>query len=274
MVEKMKLLAVVITYYPKIEQAILNIKQYIDEIDLLIIWENTPEEDRVSHYIYIPEYKDKILYQSTGKNEGIAYALNQTVYWAIDNKYTHILTMDQDSYWENFDEYKNTVAIYLGKYKIFSPNINHVIDQSESIMEIKASITSGSVYDLDLFKEIGFFREDYFIDAVDTEFSYRAFRNSYPTVCITNAHLKQQFGDPIKCYGIKTSNYSAFRTYYIVRNHIWLWREYPDIISKELRCVILGNYIIIKMVQILLVENDKINKMKSLMKGVYKGIFR
>lgn len=268
----MRLLAIVITYYPEVEQAVSNIKRYIDSVETVVVWENTPTIDRANYSIKISEYSNKLIYKSTGKNEGIAYALNQVVNWAIDKGYTHILTMDQDSFWENFDDYKNTVTIYAGKYKIFSPNVNHAISSLANVLEINASITSGSVYSLDLFKEIGYFREDYFIDAVDTEFSYRAFRKSYPTICVTNAHLRQQFGVPKKSYGIKTSNYSAMRTYYIVKNHIRLWREYPDIISKELKRVIVRDYIFRKFFQILLVETDKINKIKSLMTGVYEGL--
>ncbi|MDR0660904.1 MAG: hypothetical protein LBG19_08935 [Prevotellaceae bacterium] len=268
----MKLLAVVISYYPDVKEAVDNILRYISNIDKLIIWENTPEPDRNKYRIEIPEYANKIAHLSTGENEGIAYPLNRAAELGIADGFTHILTMDQDSYWENFDYYKNIVDKYHSQYKIFSPNVNYRYGLEREIQEIEAAITSGGIYDLTLFQEIGFFREDYFIDAVDTEFCFRAIKNSYPTICIKHAHLKQQFAAPTKFLGIPAPNYSAFRTYYITRNHIRLWKEYPQIISKKLKRFIIKNYIVKRFIQILLVENNKIKKIKAQSKGVRHGL--
>src|SRR5450759_761467 len=182
MAGKFKLSAVVITYYPIIDNLVKNIKRYIDFVDKLIIWENTPIYDRDKYRILINGYKDKIVFLGTKQNEGIAYALNRSVEWSIENKFTHILTMDQDSYWDNFEFYKQKILKFfnVSEIGIFAPVIYE--NQKRSFPEltyVKDAITSGSVYDLDMIKEIGLFREDFFIDAVDLEYCYWAKQNGY-----------------------------------------------------------------------------------------------
>ena len=87
--------------------------------------------------------------------------------------------MDQDSsfvynsfltYEENIKECKNN------DIKWFSPEIyddysNDLAKKEIDIIPI--SITSGSIYEISVFEEIGLFFEDFFIDAIDTEFSFR-----------------------------------------------------------------------------------------------------
>ena len=46
MTNDIKILAILISYYPDLEQTRGNILQFIDYIDTLIIWENTPEKER------------------------------------------------------------------------------------------------------------------------------------------------------------------------------------------------------------------------------------
>lgn len=58
----MRLCAVVITYYPDKDDAINNISRYIDDVDHLIICDNTPDPDRESYRVEIPQYSDKITY--------------------------------------------------------------------------------------------------------------------------------------------------------------------------------------------------------------------
>ena len=57
----MRLLSVVITYFPNIENTIQNIESYIDHVDCLIIWENTPEQYLDKYRVILPKYKNKIL---------------------------------------------------------------------------------------------------------------------------------------------------------------------------------------------------------------------
>jgi rhamnosyltransferase len=113
MTGEFKLSAVVITYYPNKEELHSKIRRYIDSIDSLIIWENTPADERRVFKVSLPEYEEKIVYLGTGKNEGIAYALNRSIEWSIENGFTHILTMNQDSIWDNFDFFRQKIRKFI-----------------------------------------------------------------------------------------------------------------------------------------------------------------
>lgn len=278
----MKLAAVVVTYNPNVEEAVNNIKQYIDHVDTLIVWENAPLDNVFK--IKLEGYSHKIIYKGTGKNEGIGFALNRAVEWAVENNYSCILTMDQDSFFENFQFYKKKVEQYfeITEIGIFSPIIKSPIIKGESNIEnegediqlIEKSITSGSIYNINLFNKIGLFKEEYFIDVIDTEFCLRAKKNGYLTVAVTGAFLKQEFGSLTKSrLGFTSRNYSPFRLYFIIRNSIWFWKEYSAIYPfREKRYFV--SYIFIQSFKIAVHESNKFQKYKSMLKGIYHGIRR
>ena len=112
--DEIKILGVVITYYPNIEETKRNIEQFIEDIDLLIIWENTPLAERTQYKIELTGYEDKIIYKGTDLNMFIAYPLNQAVSYGRENGFTHILTMDQDSFFEvnHFVKYKGIACSF------------------------------------------------------------------------------------------------------------------------------------------------------------------
>ena len=99
--KNLKLGAVVISYDYSDEQLFENVKRYIDDVDLMIIWDNTPQERKKLRNEFWINQKTKTLIQTTGKNEGIGYALNRAVECAKQYECTHLLTMDQDSIWRD-----------------------------------------------------------------------------------------------------------------------------------------------------------------------------
>lgn len=269
----MKLAAVVIIYYPDIEDAKRNIRQYIQNVDKLIIWDNTPENEQSFFEVKIPEFADKIIYQSTGKNEGIAFALNRCLEWALANGYSHLLTMDQDSTFVDFEKFNKILgSIKDNNVLAFCPNVNDLYSLNlNQAFEVMECITSGTVYVLDTVKKVGIFREDYIIDAVDLEYCYRGIIMGYKTMVIPAANLIQCFGNPLKnALGFTPINYSAFRSYYIVRNHLILWREYPSLFSK--RSFLITDQIIKRIIKIILGEDDKVSKIIAIGKGIRDGL--
>lgn len=271
-----RLCAVVVTYHPNVTEVIENINRYIDDIDHLIIWRNTPygsqsSDIQVDNQALEP-YKDKVSFMGTGVNEGIAYPLNQAAKWAVVYGYTHLLTMDQDSYWEDFPVFKAQFIHAATKYKIIAPNVNWVWPKQD-VKEANICITSGATYDLKLFEEVGYFCEDYFIDAIDTEMCYRALEHGYPTAILGHCNLKQHFGNTEKKKYCSTSHYSPFRRYHIMRNHIWLWRNHSqimDIAQKKRTAMMFPR----ETYKILAFEKFKFQKLRMLCKGVYDGLFR
>ena len=65
----------------------------------------------------------KIEYVGCGDNVGISRALNFAWEYANDNDYDGILTMDQDSIWDNLGQFLSKIEVSpLKESAIFSPN--------------------------------------------------------------------------------------------------------------------------------------------------------
>ena len=173
----MRLLGVVTTYYPNRTEFIRNIKSYYSDLDYLIIWDNTPVDDSFLNDCLKEIQSTQIEIRTTGRNEFLAYPFNQCIEWAISHNFTHLLTMDQDSYFENnqFLLFKNNILKFNDeKVKVFTTekkeNHKKYKETSKEPIEIENAITSGTVYDLNIFCKIGGFREDFLIYMVDIEF--------------------------------------------------------------------------------------------------------
>lgn len=274
----MKLAAVVVMYESSINDLRATIESFIEDVDKLIVWVNSPlkKGDRVKFPSSI--YEEKIITMGTGANVGIAAALNQVISWAIDNNYSHILTMDEDSYFEagHFNKYIKSIESYPeDNIGVFCPNIKYrgslVYNMEHEIEELRSTITSGSIHPLKIFGTTGLFRKDLFIDAVDYEFCFRIKKYGYKTVAFTNIILNQQFGYSVKTrFGFHTQNYSPMRTYHIIRNHITVWKEYPHLYEHKRN--LLSEHIILRIPKVILAESQKFAKLKAIWLGVRDGL--
>ncbi|PAM94254.1 hypothetical protein B4N84_14395 [Flavobacterium sp. IR1] len=274
----MKLAAIIVVYKPDIPQLESNILSVIDDVDKLLIYRNSPFE---CNETIIQSYKDKIEFLGDSKNVGIASALNEGVKWVSNNSYTHLLTLDQDSYFEklHLNKFKNLIEnCVLDNIGIYCPNIDNrgtlLLNTEEEFVYLPDSITSGSVFPLSVFKDCGVFDDKLFIDAVDYEFCYRIFYNKQlKTLIFPSIVLRHEVGHLTKIrFGLYTDNYSAFRTYFIIRNHIIIWKKYPHLFQKSYKITLIRIHIIHRFIKIILGEEDKIAKLNSIIKGIYHGL--
>ena len=270
----MKLLGVVVLYYPD-EVVWKNILTYLPYLDELVIWNNTPDSNiSINSCIDLLGNKN-VLLLGENKNVGIGKALNEVVKYALENEYTHLLTMDQDSsFSENmFFEYKKRVVEYKDQ-ACFAYCVGDGGDGAVYSI-VTGFITSGTIHPLSAFKEIGLFREDFFIDAVDCEFACRSRKRGYKIVKVNSIKMNHQLGYPLayRLFGKEkvTPNYPATRTYYLTRNYFLLYRLYS---REEYEGYIwfLKIYCFWRPIGILMAETDKMRKMKSFILGVVHGI--
>ncbi len=266
----MRLCAVVVTYYPDINEAINNILLYLPWVDHLIIWENTPKDDLDAYKITLSQYEHKISYMGSGNTEGISFALNRAIEWACANGFTHILTMDQDSSWENFELYRRFVENALELNTIFVPIVN---GRKSSIPYI--FITSGMVVPLDVYHKIGTYCEDFKVDMIDYEFCIRCLNGGIGCKEVTEVNLIQRFGSPLqrRVFGrtYTCPNYNKSRLFEIVRNSIILIKSYK--MSYDIKKRILKQWLIINPILIILFEKNKSIKIFSIIKGFFSGVF-
>ncbi|MCH5596835.1 glycosyltransferase family protein [Niabella ginsengisoli] len=181
-----KVFGVVILYNPA-SDVIQNIRSYAKKLSKLYIFDNS---DAVVP-LDLKELGSNIVYTADGINKGIAERLNQAAAQAMAEEGDWLLTMDQDSFFDEqaLDIYfscitsskeKEQVAMFGLEYEQKTGALNCESEETSFL------ITSGSLVNLELFKKIGGFDERLFIDEVDSEYCLRANINGYKTVKFKN----------------------------------------------------------------------------------------
>ncbi len=273
--------AVVITYFPDydISSRLHRIQQQLSSI---IIVDNASSEHCLS-ILKSFSSSQKIKLLENNKNEGIAKALNQAASLAIESGFSWILTLDQDTIVQDnmFDE---LAAIYKSSgYRLPLIGSNYwdalrnkqfiecTSQADHAFIEQRTLITSGTLMRLDLFKSIGGFREDYFIDSVDHEYCLRARSNNFSVVI----SCKNLMSHSIGISASRSSHFQAFehppiRKYYIARNTLVTLKDYftrePAWAMRQLL------RLAIELTSIILFERDKKNKTYAFMHGIRDGI--
>ena len=167
---------------------------------------------------------------------GVASALNQGFRWALEHGYHKIISFDQDScpapgmlpaMLNIFSAHNSD-----GKIAVVAPVIEDTkvkkrarflrpkgkvffewIDCEDSILDnVTAVITSGALYDLKAYQQIGPFRDDFFIDYVDTEYCLRARQNGYKILVACNAFLEHRLGNQKKRFFLGQDHYPTFHS--------------------------------------------------------------
>ncbi|MBP1676420.1 MAG: glycosyltransferase [Bacteroidetes bacterium] len=270
----MRILGIVSVFRPSLADLEKNILSYLSGVDHLILWENTPSAESNLNLLANKINNSKIEIKTTGKNEYLAYPFNVCINWAIENGFTHILTMDQDSYFSegHFDVFKQTIENNNDdKIAIFTPTFETNVTVSQNIHNLKLAYTSGAVYPTGLFTESGYFREDLLIYAIDTEFSFRVRKLGYRIVRFENVVLHHQMGYATKNkLGLTINNYPAISSYYIIRNTIILWKEYPEEFTKKDKVSLIKYKVIYRLLK-LVFETDRLKKIKAILLGTMHG---
>lgn len=266
------LLGVVILYNPE-EDVKGHILSYLPFLDKLIIWDNTPGGEQMFDLSF-GEYDSKILFWSEYENKGVAYALNKAAIYGMEFRFSHLLTMDQDSYFDRnvFEFYLNRVnEVDTDKIAAFCVNRNREMLHS-SIEEVYNCITSGTFYSLKAIKKMGLFRDDFFIDAIDGEYSYRIKRAGYMIIQLNDVFMHHTLGNQtihdICGRKIIALNYSPIRTYYIIRNHIIVYKQYGFQKSR----LFWKTFLYYRFLSILFVETNKTGKLKAMIMGICHGV--
>ncbi|HCE56594.1 MAG TPA: hypothetical protein DER09_02065 [Prolixibacteraceae bacterium] len=268
-----KICAVVSSYFPDLNELEKNINSYLHWVDRLIIWENTPRKESKIATLIDALNSDKIEFRTTGQNEYLAKPFNICIQWAKENGYTHLLTMDQDSCFENghFEKYINKIIqVNNDSIAVYAPNTQNLEIESE-ILEKDVVITSGAIIPLKVFNIIGTFNEDFLIDRVDTEFCFRTRIRGFKVVCITQVILNHKLGyQKRNGLGLVINNYSAQRTYYIIRNSILLWKLYPDMVEFNEKYAFYKFKVVFRLAKIIF-EKDRFRKLEAIFLGLMHG---
>jgi len=272
--DKIKIYGAVILYNPQ-GDIIKNINSYLDQIDYLLIMDNSPEKNyKISNYY---ENSNKVEYLFNNENLGIAKALNIAAENAISLGYNYLLTMDQDSYFESsFLEKINRELFSQNDIGIITPFHKNKFESQKptkfDLIELRFVKTSGNLLSLKAYREIGPFNENFFIDYVDIEYNFRMIKKGYKILQIQSLILNHNEANLSRNKFIWRDvypwNHSPERWYYKVRNLLYFRKDFksfdPSFFKHELI-----RYIVTEPLKIFFFEKQRLRKLKYILLGVF-----
>lgn len=288
----MNITALIVTFNPNCENVQNLLNQLIRQSVNVVIVDNGSKGNEI----------DKIKSNSNieviclKNNLGIATAQNKGVEFAIQNGADYILFFDQDSsipdgYIEDlYNDYQyltkqGTKVGAIGPrfiderynfyYKTISVNkygFRKKHDVSNIVKPLPSTllISSGSLISVSTLKDVGYMRDHYFIDYVDTEWCLRAEAKGYTNFVSSSAVMKHTIGDDVlqfKLFNVPV--HSAFRRYFRVRNAFFMMREPHVPLILSLREIIFN---FIHQMILICFQDNKLDYMKSYIKGLKDGI--
>ncbi len=223
--------AVIVVLYNYNQSNLDNIASYAPFFDQVVVVDNSDTPVAIP----IPDDYHVI---SLGKNYGIAYALNCGIDYLKNTDISYVVTMDQDSRFQNniLDIYKEKLQQFPNQDVILSPNyvVSYKREEksSKELEEIYWSAQSGCLFPMEIFEQIGLFRDDFFIDVVDYEFFVRARLENIKIIKCNQAILLHKPGEErekkLLSKSIKFAIHPPIRIYYQARNLLWCAIHYKN----------------------------------------------
>lgn len=250
--------AIIVTYNAKKENLLSLVTKLSSQIFLTIIVDNN--SDNASEISEVVALVPNIKFIELDENYGIAHAQNVGLEECIEQHATHSILFDQDSaITDSFvvDMLKQFLDIQkiepigtLGPtlqdarygyiYPVirlsehgFREKIVPALDTTDAI-EVSCIIASGSLIDNDIFRKVGCFNDELFIDYVDTEWCLRCISKGFKVFVTPQVVMQHEIGDThISLFRFIIPVHSPWRRYYRVRNgfYLLLMSHVPKLIS-------------------------------------------
>lgn len=221
------------------------------------------------------------------RNVGVATALNQGLKRAASMNFSWVVTLDQDSVVDG-DMLASLIRIYhecpsRDSIGLIGANVRSPISGRAGILcettgseylELKTTITSGSMVPLSAYECVGPFRDDFFIDGVDLEYCLRLRRHGFSVLCSRRPLMTHAGGaaEERTLFGrvVLVANHEPWRYYYMLRNFVHIARQY---FTQEPFWVLAALVNFLKtFVKICLYERNKRAKFAAIARGIGDGV--
>lgn len=263
-----RIAAVVVLYHPGPE-VVGNIRSWAWQVETAYAVDNSETSDPA----FGARLADlgNVTYLSQGENMGIARALNIGAERAIEQGCDFLLTMDQDSV--AAADMVTLMLECLDARNVTRPGIIspfHVTKSGhlpgrEACQDVMTPMTSGCLLNLEVYRAVGPFRDDFFIDFVDNEYCLRLRKNGF-AVCRANlARLEHSVGDTKKYGPFIATNHSPLRRYYKTRNRFKVFHEYVRDFPGH--CIFDMVRLAKEVASIILFEEEKLSKLSMMWRG-------
>jgi rhamnosyltransferase len=278
--------AITVAYHPD-EKFPLRVERTLRAVGALVIVDNGSRDAELGMLRRLAT-NSLITLISNLNNVGVARALNIGIRRAIALGFKWALLLDQDS-WIDDDMVQTLIAtgaaypdrdrlaVIGSGYRDLNSPLHRQEDEivGDNWDEVTSVITSGSLIPLEAHASVGGFREEFFIDHVDTEYCFRARAKGYRVIRTRRAIMSHQIGAISwhKLLWMKkwTFNHAADRRYYIARNDTVMLREFGHYIyglwalKSFGRCVRLCK-------RIVLYEKMRTPKIIAVAQGFWDGV--
>jgi rhamnosyltransferase len=228
----------------------------------------------------------RISLESNRENLGVASALNIGIRRARALGYAWALLLDQDSVPDagmveqliaahaSFPEPARLAVLGAGFRDIHKPEAEPA-QPGPAWQEVESVITSGSLLHLPTLDRIGGFRDEFFIDYVDSEFCFRARALGYRVAKTRTPLMSHAIGASTHhaILGVRkwTTNHSADRRYYMARNDTIMLKEYGGFPWGTWALKSLGRRVR-ACKRIVLYEDAKLAKLAAVVHGWWDGV--
>ena len=292
--------ALIVTYNP--DDKLLDCVNAISkQVSNVIIIDNGSTDDNSRIFINKVNTIDNVNVIFNNQNIGLASALNQGVRILESLNYNWAITLDQDSIATPTmaEELLSTLnrcdpldkiafigpcikdegslsipAKWLSPIKHFPLLFKRIKCEGIDLNNISIIITSGALTNLSMFKDIGFFRDEFFIDYIDSEYCLRAKKNGYKIMVSAKALMYHNLGNKqevkVLIHTFRPTFHKPFRRYYIARNQIAMLRSYalvhPHWAAFD---IIASSY---NLCRIIFLEDQKIQNILMIFKGYRDGL--
>lgn len=288
----MNIFSVIVTFNPNLENVERLVNQLSNQIVIPFIVDNGSNENCLSELENIKGARKIFL----DNNYGIATAQNKGIEFAIENGADYIIFFDQDSsisadYIQAlYQDYQYLIekGVKVGAigprfiddrynfyYKTISVNKSgfrkkHDVSKITEPLHSTLLISSGSLISVETLKSIGFMRDYYFIDYVDTEWCLRAESMGHKNFVSANAVMRHTIGDNVlKFKFFNVPVHSAFRRYFRVRNAFFMMHEPHVPFMLVLREIIFS---FIHQIILIMFEKNKWQYINSYFRGLKDGL--
>lgn len=264
--------AVVVLFNPDVDVA-KNISSYMACVEKVYVIDNSDSSNESILQSFALD--NTIEYVFNNGNLGIAKALNIGCQRAIDDGMEWVLTMDQDSKFLNLkpemvsyveQAVNSSVVLYYPNYLIEGIVYDKYIKENNEPIVV---MTSGNFINLKAYQTMAGFEDKLFIDYVDIDYCLKIKAAGYKIALLPDAILAHQLGDSkhinfLSLQAIVT-NHSSLRRYYITRNRLYVRKKYKTlsaVFTKTEERIFIND-----LLKIILFENYKISKFKSIVQG-------
>ena len=271
-----RVLAVVPLYYPS--SAIwARWSDWAAGVDRLLLFDNTPDAREPA--AWCPAPSGNVTYVAAGGNRGVAAAFNAAARMAARGDFTHILTLDQDSVPPPdlaitlFHSLPSAEWLRTGLVGPQHAREDIRLVERASATPVERLMSSGCLVNLDAWRAVGGYNEQFFMDHVDSDFCLRLRRAGYQIVCCNQVVMPHRLGASrvhvLLGRRFLVNHHPPARRYTMARNTVGLCslygRNFPGLRRRQTR-ELAGLAI-----KILLFERRKGAQLIAILRGLWDG---